>query len=107
MPKYSPERAPAKITKCPHCKWTGSARGLFSHVRLSHIGKEQSLKIRKENPYVIDKSRPKALGSSLEKPIETYEEVLQELIAKCVLLVFKEYTKMHDPLFSPFPTRRQ
>lgn len=29
---------PAPIVKCPHCKWQGSARGLFTHVRLAHPG---------------------------------------------------------------------
>jgi hypothetical protein len=29
-------RKPAPIVKCEHCNWKGSARGLFTHVRLSH-----------------------------------------------------------------------
>ena len=29
-------RKPAPIVKCPHCSHTGSARGLFTHVRLAH-----------------------------------------------------------------------
>lgn len=30
-------RKPAPIVKCPHCKnWVGSARGLFTHVRMAH-----------------------------------------------------------------------
>jgi len=31
-------RKPAPIVKCEHCNWKGSARGLFTHVRLSHPG---------------------------------------------------------------------
>lgn len=31
-------RKPAPIVSCQHCKWKGSARGLFTHVRLSHPG---------------------------------------------------------------------
>lgn len=31
-------RKPAPIVKCEHCSWKGSARGLFTHVRLSHPG---------------------------------------------------------------------
>ena len=33
---YPNKRKPAMIVKCPHCDWNGSARGLFTHVRLSH-----------------------------------------------------------------------
>jgi len=29
-------RKSAPIVKCPHCSHTGSARGLFTHVRLAH-----------------------------------------------------------------------
>jgi len=29
-------RKPAPIVRCQHCNWKGSARGLFTHVRLSH-----------------------------------------------------------------------
>jgi len=29
-------RIPAAVVKCPHCSHTGSARGLFQHVRLTH-----------------------------------------------------------------------
>jgi len=31
-------RKPAPIVKCEYCNWKGSARGLFTHVRLSHPG---------------------------------------------------------------------
>jgi hypothetical protein len=33
---YPSEREPARIVKCPYCEHKGSARGLFSHIRLSH-----------------------------------------------------------------------
>ena len=32
------ERKAAPIVKCEHCNWKGSARGIFTHVRLSHPG---------------------------------------------------------------------
>lgn len=100
MPKKSTERAPAKVTKCPHCKWTGSARGLFSHVRLAHGGKEHALNIRKENPYVIEKSKPKALGSVISTKHRLTEKAeLEAFIALIVLKVMQEYSKMNDPLF--------
>lgn len=33
---YPNTRKPAMVVKCPHCKWEGSARGIYTHVRLSH-----------------------------------------------------------------------
>ena len=100
MAKYPSERAPAKVTKCPHCKWTGSARGLFSHVRLTHGGKEHALNIRKENPYVIEKSKPKALGALKQRFDEKAE--LEAFIGLIVVKVMQEYSKMNDQLF-PIP----
>lgn len=100
MPTKYPDRAPAKVTKCPHCKWTGSARGLFSHVRLAHGGKEHALKIRKENPYVIEKSKPKALGSVLSTKHRIDEKAeLETFIGLIVVKVMQEYSKMNDQLF--------
>lgn len=102
MAKYPVERAAAKVTKCPHCKWTGSARGIFSHVRLAHSGKEHSLNIRKENPYVIEKSKPKTLGAILQRKtmgeLKANKEI-ETFIGLIVIKVMQEYSKMHDPLF--------
>jgi hypothetical protein len=33
---YPKTRKPTAVVKCPYCSHTGSARGLFTHVRLSH-----------------------------------------------------------------------
>jgi hypothetical protein len=103
MAKYPTERAPAKVTKCPHCKWTGSARGIFSHVRLVHSGKEHELNIRKENPYVIEKSKPKALGAIQRRKtmgeLKNEKNELEAFIGLIVVKVMQEYSKMHDPLF--------
>jgi hypothetical protein len=100
MAKYPTERAPAKVTKCPHCNWTGSARGLFSHVRLTHGGKEHALNIRKENPYVIEKSKPRVLGSVISKThrIDKNAE-LEEFVMKCIMKVIEAYKNSQDPLF--------
>jgi len=100
MAKYPTERAPAKLTKCPHCKWTGSARGLFSHVRLTHGGKEHALNIRKENPYLLEKSKPKVLGGVISKKHRIDEKnELEAFIGLIVIKFIEEYSKMHDPLF--------
>jgi len=33
---YPKTRKATAVVKCPHCSHTGSARGLFTHVRLAH-----------------------------------------------------------------------
>ena len=100
MAKYPTERAPAKVTKCPHCNWTGSARGLFSHVRLAHGGKEHALNIRAENPYVIEKSKPRVLGGVISKTHRIDEKKeLEAFIGLIVVKVMQEYSKMNDSLF--------
>jgi len=35
---YPSVRKETVTVKCPHCNHTGSARGLFTHVRLAHAG---------------------------------------------------------------------
>jgi len=34
--QYPKTRKATAVVKCPHCSHTGSARGLFQHVRMSH-----------------------------------------------------------------------
>ena len=47
-------RKPAPIVKCQHCKWVGSARGLFTHVRMAHPAiNEKPPTITREHPYII------------------------------------------------------
>ena len=42
---YPSVRKATVIVKCPHCNHTGSARGLFTHVRLAHPGIQEKPKI--------------------------------------------------------------
>ena len=77
------ERKPAEVVKCPYCDHVGSARGLFSHVRLAHQGK--NVNTRKEwikNPYSIEKHVPKQrvkmehrIGAKYAAP-KTFGEVI-------------------------------
>jgi len=56
-------RKPAPIVKCPHCKWNGSARGLFTHVRMAHPAINTKPPISKnEHPYDI-----RGVKTSLER----------------------------------------
>ncbi len=41
---YPTSRKATTIVKCPYCDHTGSSRGLFTHVRLSHPGIEEKPK---------------------------------------------------------------
>ena len=104
---YPKERLPAKQSKCPHCNWIGSSRGLFSHVRLTHPGMEDSLKIRSENPYVIKNN---TVGSVKKKRnrFDTGESAIPKFNlddAKTVLFMtafvklLNEYVAMDDNLF--------
>ena len=102
------ERLPAKQSKCPHCNWVGSSRGLFSHVRLTHPGMEASLKIRTENPYVIKNN---TVGSvKKRKRFDTGENAIPKFNledAKTVLFMtafvklLNEYIEMDDELMFP------
>ena len=48
-------RKPAPIVKCPHCKWVGSARGLFTHVRMAHPAINTKPPISKnKHPYELE-----------------------------------------------------
>lgn len=42
---YPSVRKATIIVKCPHCNHTGSARGLFTHVRLAHPSIQEKPKI--------------------------------------------------------------
>lgn len=74
MAKY-----PAPKVQCPHCAWQGSARGLFTHVRLAHPEvdtssvKTKGKRIRKSittNPHAIGKVSAVA---TTENPFNTKE----------------------------------
>lgn len=69
MPRTK-EAKPAAIVKCPFCEHTGSARGLYSHVRLMHPGKEKSISTRSKlvNPHAIgNTNKGKSNGLSLDE----------------------------------------
>ena len=57
-------RKPAPIVKCQYCKWQGSSRGLFTHVRLSHPAiSEVPPNSKRVHPLNI-------LSSTIKKPIK-------------------------------------
>lgn len=81
------KRAPAQTVKCPHCDHTGSARGLFTHIRLAHPGIASKPPIsRNEHPYAIGSSVAKALDKKAPKTQkQSVEEVLITTISMAVL----------------------
>jgi hypothetical protein len=56
---------PAQKVQCPHCAWQGSARGLFTHVRLGHPDKDTSSVRTKGKTFKrsITIDNPHAIGS--------------------------------------------
>lgn len=87
------KRAPAQIVKCPHCNHTGSARGLFTHIRLAHPGIASKPPIsRNEHPYAVGGSVAKALDTKSPKtPKQSVEEILVSTITIAVLKGINEW----------------
>jgi len=81
------KRAPAQIVKCPYCDHTGSARGLFTHIRLAHPGIASKPPIsRNEHPYALGTTVVKALDKKVPKtPKQSVEEILVTTITMAVL----------------------
>jgi hypothetical protein len=81
------KRAPAQIVKCPHCDHTGSARGLFTHIRLAHPGISNRPPISKnEHPYAIGNRVATALDKKKPKTkVQSVEEILITTISMAVL----------------------
>lgn len=91
-------RKSATIVKCPHCPRTLSARGLFTHVRLSHPGITQKPKTSTRivaHPYDV-----KGLGRHIETinvikkkapQVDPWVAMLSGLIEKIIVQEFKKY----------------
>jgi hypothetical protein len=62
------ERAPAKRVKCPYCEHKGSARGLFSHIRLMH-------------PKLLEKSR-ELTRETREHPCDDVKNTIKRVKAR-------------------------
>jgi hypothetical protein len=82
-----PKRTPAQIVKCPYCDHTGSARGLFTHIRLAHPGISNKPPISKnEHPYAIGNTGASALDTKKPKTkTQSVEEILITTITMAVL----------------------
>jgi uncharacterized protein YllA (UPF0747 family) len=99
-------RKSATIVKCPHCSHTGSARGLFTHVRLAHPGITTKPKTSTRivaHPYDV-----KGLGRHTETlnlikkkspPVDPWINILTGVIEK---LIKQEFAKYKIPLQSAF-----
>jgi hypothetical protein len=87
------ERKPAVTVKCKYCNWTGSSRGLFTHVRLGHPGiskKPESTQRHEYHPLSVENAvnnannRISALKRKYEKPKETTEEIIIRMVATAI-----------------------
>lgn len=91
-------RKSATIVKCPHCPRTMSARGLFTHVRLSHpgiIAKPKTSTRIVAHPYDI-----KGLGRHIDTinvikkkapQVDPWVAMLSGLIEKIIVQAFEKY----------------
>jgi hypothetical protein len=99
-------RKSATIVKCPHCPRTLSARGLFTHVRLSHPGITQKPKTSTRivaHPYDV-----KGLGRHIDTinvikkkspQVDPWVTMLSQLIEK---IIVQEFAKYKIPMQSEF-----
>jgi hypothetical protein len=99
-------RKSATIVKCPHCPRTLSARGLFTHVRLSHPGITQKPKTSTRivaHPYDV-----KGLGRHIDTinvikkkspQVDPWVTMLTAVIEK---LIAHEFAKYKIPMQSEF-----
>jgi hypothetical protein len=77
-------RKPAPIVKCEHCNWKGSARGLFTHVRLSHPGiSTKPPTATLQHPLDIDK---KTSIGSVKRKRKHYSSELNDEINEVAML---------------------
>ena len=95
-------RKPAPIVKCEHCNWKGSARGLFTHVRLSHPGitaKPPTASL--QHPLDIDKKtsignvKRKGKRSQLEKDVD---EIAMLTLGLAVVVKVLDYLPVRQTL---------
>ena len=93
------DRKPAEVVKCPYCEHTGSAMGLFSHVRLAHQGK--NVNTRKEwlkNPYSVEKDVQKQRVKMEHRIVAKYaapsntEELFLAILLKVANSLLIEYS---------------
>jgi hypothetical protein len=89
------DRKPAQLVKCPVCNWTGSARGLFSHHRLSHpkdnklIGTKATL--IKSHPHSITKPKKKAKVGSLSLTGDSLTDSILTLLIPVAVKLISDY----------------
>lgn len=84
------ERKPAVTVKCKYCNWTGSSRGLFTHVRLGHPGiskKPESTQRHEYHPLSVENRINERVGAfkhKYVKPKETTEEIIIRMVATAI-----------------------
>jgi len=96
---YPKTRKPTAIVKCPHCSHTGSARGLFTHVRLAHPNIDAKPKTATKitiHPYDIHGTRHVIKG--IETKVKKYNKTFtDEFIERFVILCIKQLTSNYSP----------
>jgi topoisomerase IA-like protein len=104
---YPAVRKSAAIVKCPYCAHTGSSRGLYQHIRLSHndiSAKPPTTTKISAHPYDIKgiaqaKSQINSIGSSIKgKHLKgmTTDEAIALLVIPLAIGIFKEIVKHYN-----------
>jgi len=98
---YPTTRKPTAIVKCPHCSHTGSARGLFTHVRLAHPNIDTKPKTATKitiHPYDIKgMGHVKDTIHRIEKKSKVSKDFSSEFIERFVIECIKQLTKNYTP----------
>lgn len=94
-------RKSAPIVKCPHCSHTGSARGLFTHVRLAHPN--VAAKPKKATKITVHPYDIKGMGHVKETihRIETKKKPVldnwqHDFLAKCAAEVVRQLFEVYQ-----------
>jgi hypothetical protein len=94
---YPSEREPARVVKCPYCDHKGSARGLFSHIRLSHPNKvEKSRELvseRRSHPCDVKSGKIGNLNRNNRKIRMSDDDALITLIGVVAFAVINAYSQ--------------
>jgi hypothetical protein len=92
----SSSRKPAPIVSCEYCNWKGSARGLFTHVRLSHPGIDKKPPIA-QLVHPLDNSRSIS-GTKVKRKRKRYGESNEAEGTALMLLAVGIIVKMIEAL---------
>lgn len=110
MAKVKTDRKPAPVVKCKHCDWRGSARGLFTHVRLGHPGIKDKPPVM-THPYDVNTKINDSIGRIPKKKVKPFKVpniTLEDVtIAALVIFLIRAGIKANDKKKAELLSRAQ